>query len=178
MHLHQCCLRSKSTVADGQVYCYVAELQSVSSEWARNFKRSENPSLGEPVKLIKGDGGRLLALRLLKQQPQLVLGLAVCCKMLLAMTVLTIVSQTLQRISAAHWGEAINLIEEDDGGLLSLRLLKQQPQLALGFANPLGQDVCALAHEEGHLAPRPAGTSRQRSCNQRLPRPWRSAKAT
>ena len=47
--------------------------------------------------------------------------------------------------------QAVDLIEEDDGGLGLLRLLKQQPELALSLAHPLGQNISALAHEEGDL---------------------------
>ena len=45
---------------------------------------------------------------------------------------------------ATHWCQAVYLIKEDDGGLLPLSLLKQQAQLALSLAHPLGQDVSAL----------------------------------
>ncbi len=38
----------------------------------------------------------------------------------------------------AYWAQAINFIKEDDGGLGLLSFLKQQPQLALGLAHPLG----------------------------------------
>jgi hypothetical protein len=50
---------------------------------------------------------------------------------------------------AAHRCQAIDLVEEDDGGLLALRLLEQRAQLALGLAHPLGQDVGALRAGRG-----------------------------
>lgn len=53
--------------------------------------------------------------------------------------------------SHPHRRQPINLVKEDDGRLVALCLLKQQPQLALGLAHPLGQHVGALQRrtEEG-----------------------------
>ena len=53
---------------------------------------------------------------------------------------------------ALTWGEAIQFVEEDDGWLVPLGLLEQQPQLSLPLAHPLGQTVRPLAHEKGHFS--------------------------
>jgi hypothetical protein len=53
--------------------------------------------------------------------------------------------------TTTHRCEAVNFIKEDDGWLVLARLLKQQPQLLLCLAHPLGQQVGALAHVEGDL---------------------------
>jgi hypothetical protein len=69
---------------------------------------------------------------------------------------------------ATHRRQPIDLVEEDDGGLVALRLLKQRLELALSLAHPLGQHVRALAHEERHLAPGAAGVGSECTRHQRL----------
>ena len=49
-------------------------------------------------------------------------------------------------------GQAINLVKEDDAWLCSPSLLKQQPKLLLGLANPLAQCIGAFAHVKADLA--------------------------
>ena len=53
--------------------------------------------------------------------------------------------------TTSDWSQAINLIEEDDGGSHLIGLVKQQPQLPLRLSDPLAQTVGSLPHEEGHL---------------------------
>lgn len=86
-------------------------------------------------------------------------------------------------LGGAHGRQAVDLVEEDDGGLAAPRLLEQEPavemgtrgfrceavvpfhcgvdamqrdvpQLPLRLADPLAQAVRALAHEEGDVPPR------------------------
>ena len=56
-----------------------------------------------------------------------------------------------------HGGQAVDLVEEDDGRSPLGGLVKERPELPLGLADPLGQDVAALPHEERDLAPSRAG---------------------
>jgi hypothetical protein len=55
-------------------------------------------------------------------------------------------------ITVTHRSKAINLIEKDDGWLVALGLLKQQPQLFLCLPNPFAQQIRTLSHVECHLS--------------------------
>ena len=68
----------------------------------------------------------------------------------------------------AYRSQAVNLIEEDDGGLAALCFCKQSSELPLRLPHPLGQNVCSLAHEEGHWPACPAGAGCQGSGHQGL----------
>ena len=51
-------------------------------------------------------------------------------------------------LGGAHGRQAVDLVEEDHGGLVRARLVEQQSQLLLRLAHPLGETVRALPHEE------------------------------
>ena len=68
-----------------------------------------------------------------------------------------------------HRSQAVNLIKEDDGWLCLLGFLEQEPELALGFAHPLGQNIGPLAHEEGHLGACFAGGGCKSPCHKSFP---------
>ena len=49
----------------------------------------------------------------------------------------------------AHGRETVDLVKEDDARLAIFGFLKEEAELALGFADPFGEAVGAFAHEEG-----------------------------
>ena len=74
-------------------------------------------------------------------------------------------------LGAAHRGKAVDLVEEDDARLHAASLLEEEAQLPLGFPHPLGQAVCALAHEERHVLPAVAALVGQGARHERLAGP-------
>ena len=72
--------------------------------------------------------------------------------------------------------EAVDLVEEDDGGLSSLRLLKQQSERTLRLPHVLPEAVCPLATEEGHGAGSPRRRAEQRLDRGGLSRARRAVK--
>ena len=53
--------------------------------------------------------------------------------------------------AAPHGGKAIDLIEENDGGLATTGLLEEESELAFRFSNPFAKTVGAFPHEEGNV---------------------------
>ena len=82
----------------------------------------------------------------------------------------------LVRLGRAHGSQAVDLVEEDDRGLPLLRLGEEEPELTLGLADPLGQDVRALSHVERDLGARAGARRRERASQKGLTRAGGSVK--
>jgi len=57
-------------------------------------------------------------------------------------------SVDLVLLAAPYGGQAVDFVEENDGGLASTGLLKEESELAFRFPDPLAEAVSPLAHEE------------------------------
>ena len=71
----------------------------------------------------------------------------------------------------ADGSEAVELVEKDNGRGSGGSGIKKSAELALGFAHPLGETVCALAHEKRDGGSRGRGCVGNRLGHERLSRP-------